>query len=545
MVGGDTAQEAAFRAYVDTVNAAGGIGGRSLELVLVTPGQAAPGTVVTVNLSGRVVAGDGGERPAWVTGALLETLTATEAAQPAGGSVRSFASPPERQARLMAADLFATDTRGATAVVFTSASEPWRTIVPAAVEAVLSPLGVTVERVAYDPERPPALFPAADAAILSLDSAGVRSWVRHAKVTAYRPDRGVGGVSTLHDESLLPDLPEGTRFVSPYAVPPGAEGEAIRSAAGPVSAAGLHGWATAKMLAVALWHTGADTPDEVTGALARLRATTPACSRPTRPGAAATPGSPTGSSTRSAPVPSRPKEGSGATHSSPSHHTSAQGGHVSAHHRLRLHPRSLTRRVALVAATAAIGMVATAGPVLACAGLVTAGGNVKLLRTATLAAWHDGYEHYVTSFTFDGGGAEVGSLVPLPAVPDKVERGGDWTLSASSARRSRPPHRSGPPPVTPPRPRRPRRPRSSTRPRSTPSTSPSSRAAPRPWPTGPPSTATRSPPTPPRRWSTTPTSRRCSWPPASTPPPPRSGTSSWARARRSTSPSPSGSPGCR
>jgi hypothetical protein len=101
---------------------------------------------------------------------------------------------------------------------------------------------------------------------------------------------------------------------------------------------------------------------------------------------------------------------------------------VSAHHRLRLHPSSVTRRAAVVAATAAVGLVATAGPVLACAGLVTAGGNVKLLRTATLAAWHDGYEHYVTSFTFDGGGAEVGSLVPLPAVPEKVERGGDWTL---------------------------------------------------------------------------------------------------------------------
>ena len=105
---------------------------------------------------------------------------------------------------------------------------------------------------------------------------------------------------------------------------------------------------------------------------------------------------------------------------------------MSAHHRLRLHRSNVTRRAAVVAATAVVMgitlMVITAGPVLACAGLVTAGGNVKLLRTATLAAWHDGYEHYVTSFTFDGGGAEVGSLVPLPAVPEKVERGGDWTL---------------------------------------------------------------------------------------------------------------------
>jgi Uncharacterized protein conserved in bacteria (DUF2330) len=72
--------------------------------------------------------------------------------------------------------------------------------------------------------------------------------------------------------------------------------------------------------------------------------------------------------------------------------------------------------------------MAAAGPALACAGLVTPGGNVKLLRASTLAAWADGYEHYITSFTFEGGGAEFGSIVPLPGVPSKVERGGDWTL---------------------------------------------------------------------------------------------------------------------
>ena len=72
--------------------------------------------------------------------------------------------------------------------------------------------------------------------------------------------------------------------------------------------------------------------------------------------------------------------------------------------------------------------MATAAPAGACAGLVTPGGNVRLLRTATLAAYHDGLEHYVTSFQFSGGGAEFGSIVPLPAIPSKVERGGDWTL---------------------------------------------------------------------------------------------------------------------
>jgi hypothetical protein len=87
------------------------------------------------------------------------------------------------------------------------------------------------------------------------------------------------------------------------------------------------------------------------------------------------------------------------------------------------------RRLLLAAATSLVAAVAAAGPALACAGLVTPSGNVKLTRTATLSAWHAGYEHYITAFTFTGGGAEVGSIVPLPGVPSKApERGGDWTL---------------------------------------------------------------------------------------------------------------------
>jgi hypothetical protein len=86
------------------------------------------------------------------------------------------------------------------------------------------------------------------------------------------------------------------------------------------------------------------------------------------------------------------------------------------------------RRLLLASAAAGLCAMVAAGPALACAGLVTPGGNVKLLRASTLAAWADGYEHYVTSFTFEGGGAEFGSIVPLPGVPSKVERAGDWTL---------------------------------------------------------------------------------------------------------------------
>ena len=73
-------------------------------------------------------------------------------------------------------------------------------------------------------------------------------------------------------------------------------------------------------------------------------------------------------------------------------------------------------------------LVIGAGPALACGGILDARGSVQLARTTTLAAYHAGVEHYVTSFEYRGGGAKFGSITPLPAVPTKVERGGDWTL---------------------------------------------------------------------------------------------------------------------
>jgi hypothetical protein len=73
-------------------------------------------------------------------------------------------------------------------------------------------------------------------------------------------------------------------------------------------------------------------------------------------------------------------------------------------------------------------LVIGAGPALACGGLVAPGGTVQLSRTTTLAAYHNGIEHYVTAFEYRGGGSRFGSIIPLPAVPTKVEKGGDWTL---------------------------------------------------------------------------------------------------------------------
>ena len=85
---------------------------------------------------------------------------------------------------------------------------------------------------------------------------------------------------------------------------------------------------------------------------------------------------------------------------------------------------------AFLAGAAAIiaALAATAQPAAACAGLIGPNGAVNLLRTTTFAGYHDGIEHYVTSFQFAGGTGQFGSLIPLPGVPDKVERGGDWTL---------------------------------------------------------------------------------------------------------------------
>jgi hypothetical protein len=89
--------------------------------------------------------------------------------------------------------------------------------------------------------------------------------------------------------------------------------------------------------------------------------------------------------------------------------------------------RSRTRSLT-VAAVATGALLAGATAAGACGGLVGENGSIALVRTTTLAAWHDGVEHYVTSFEFSGSGESVGSIIPLPAAPIDVVRGGDWTL---------------------------------------------------------------------------------------------------------------------
>lgn len=72
--------------------------------------------------------------------------------------------------------------------------------------------------------------------------------------------------------------------------------------------------------------------------------------------------------------------------------------------------------------------VAQAQSALACGGLVAPNGSVRLDRAATLIAWHGGIEQYMTSFTYQGDAKNLGWIVPLPAVPLKIQEGGAWTL---------------------------------------------------------------------------------------------------------------------
>jgi hypothetical protein len=90
--------------------------------------------------------------------------------------------------------------------------------------------------------------------------------------------------------------------------------------------------------------------------------------------------------------------------------------------------RRILIAIMALAALGAGSFTSTTSEASACAGLIGSNGAVNLGRTTTLVAYHDGVEHYVTSFEFQGGGGEFGSLIPLPDVPTSVEEGGSWTL---------------------------------------------------------------------------------------------------------------------
>jgi hypothetical protein len=86
--------------------------------------------------------------------------------------------------------------------------------------------------------------------------------------------------------------------------------------------------------------------------------------------------------------------------------------------------RRLVQLIAFVTGLVVVGPTAA----WACGGIVAPGNSGVLRKATTLAAWHDGYEHYVTGFQFASKSSSFGYIVPLPGVPTKIEKGGDWTL---------------------------------------------------------------------------------------------------------------------
>jgi hypothetical protein len=89
-------------------------------------------------------------------------------------------------------------------------------------------------------------------------------------------------------------------------------------------------------------------------------------------------------------------------------------------------PTFMVPTAATVALT--VFLIVSALPAAACGGLVAPDGAVRLERAATLVAWHDGIEHYMTAFTYQGQVSSLGWIVPLPTDPDKIQEGGAWTL---------------------------------------------------------------------------------------------------------------------
>src|ERR1700694_249333 len=83
--------------------------------------------------------------------------------------------------------------------------------------------------------------------------------------------------------------------------------------------------------------------------------------------------------------------------------------------------------VPAAAATLAV-FLTQALPAAACGGLIAPNGAIRLEKATTLLAWHDRVEGYMTSFSYNGSASSFGWIVPLPAVPEKVEEGGGWTL---------------------------------------------------------------------------------------------------------------------
>jgi hypothetical protein len=89
---------------------------------------------------------------------------------------------------------------------------------------------------------------------------------------------------------------------------------------------------------------------------------------------------------------------------------------------------AMVRRLATLSVLSLAILILGGSAAMACGGLVAPGHAEVLERATTLSAWHAGLEHYITGFRFAGNASSFGYIVPLPGVPTKIQKGGDWTL---------------------------------------------------------------------------------------------------------------------
>ena len=97
-------------------------------------------------------------------------------------------------------------------------------------------------------------------------------------------------------------------------------------------------------------------------------------------------------------------------------------------------------RTSILTLTAALVVLVPAGSAFACGGLVTANGTMSLTRTTTLAAYHDGIEHYVTVVRVRREPTRRGRLDrPAARHPDEGDQGRRLDLATAWSWRRSPP----------------------------------------------------------------------------------------------------------
>jgi hypothetical protein len=210
-----------FDAYLQRLNASGGIDGRTVATITGAPG------LLTVNL---------GDEPAEQTSRGVTLETAFVSRDRLGVDVATVGSAVEVQAERAVAAAYPqwTDAR---ATVFVSEGATWDAAADAVV-AALRAKGVRPNRIRYAP----GVRSTGSATFLALSPADARA---HLSTRPVAPSRGIWGVASAYDDRQ----PLATLTVlSPVAPAGGAEEAALRAALpdGALTAGAIHGWVTAE-----------------------------------------------------------------------------------------------------------------------------------------------------------------------------------------------------------------------------------------------------------------------------------------------------------